>query len=352
MDITEFDKNFLQAAAGGKKVEFHDALEAPFALDGFPFRQPGEKLSRLPAGLTEQTFSPGVHALAGNTSGGAIRFRAASPELYLMAAPASTAAMRHMPATGVSGYDFYYRDADGRWKFLKNAAANGLDPEKSAAIPARAEMTDYMLVLPLYSGVEKIFIGTVPGAALEPPTPYAIRDNLCFYGSSITQGGCASRPGNSYTAMLARELDAPQVNLGFSGSARGETALAALIARIPMALFVYDYDHNAPDADFLRATHAPFFRAIRAARPEVPVIMLSGCSRCEDARRDIIRQTYLDAVSGGDKKVWFIDGASLFREAGQEYCTVDGIHPNDLGFYMMFRTILPVAREALKTANG
>ena len=31
--------------------------------------------------------------------------------------------------------------------------------------------------------------------------------------------------------------------------------------------------------------------------------------------------------------------------------TVDGCHPNDLGFYRMYRTVLPVLRKALKNSG-
>ena len=116
-----------------------------------------------------------------------------------------------------------------------------------------------------------------------------------------------------------------------------------------MAVFVLDYDYNAPSAEHLAKTHEPFFKAVRKANPDVPVIMLSKCSWISPARRDIIKKTYDNAVRGGDKKVWFIDGQELFGEPGQNMCTVDHCHPNDLGFYMMYRRVLPVLLEALKS---
>ena len=182
-----------------------------------------------------------------------------------------------------------------------------------------------------------------------PPDPQKIGKPIVFYGSSITQGGCASRPANNYTTMLCRAVDAPQINLGFSGSAKGEIALAEAIGKLDMAVFVLDYDYNAPSAEHLAKTHEPFFKAVRKANPDVPVIMLSKCSWISPARRDIIKKTYDNAVRGGDKNVWFIDGQELFGEPGQNMCTVDHCHPNDLGFYMMYRRVLPVLLEALKS---
>ena len=146
---------------------------------------------------------------------------------------------------------------------------------------------------------------------------------------------------------ICRALDAPLVNLGFSGNARGETAIADAIAGLELAAFVYDYDYNAPDADWLCRTHEPFFRRIRIAQPELPILLLSRCSRPEPGRRDVVRRTFEQAVAAGDRQVRFIDGSELFQPAGEAYCTVDGCHPNDLGFYLMFRRTLPVLREML-----
>ena len=117
-----------------------------------------------------------------------------------------------------------------------------------------------------------------------------------------------------------------------------------------MAVFVYDYDYNAPNAAHLLKTHEPFFQIIRKAQPDLPVIILSRCSQMTDERRNAVKRTYDNAVKAGDKKVWFIDGKELFGEPGQNFCTVDGCHPNDLGFYMMYQRVLPVLKEALENS--
>ena len=119
-----------------------------------------------------------------------------------------------------------------------------------------------------------------------------------------------------------------------------------------MTVFVYDYDYNAPSPEHLQATHEPFFQIIRKAHPHLPVIMISKCNNnipeSDGPRREIIRRTYLNAVEAGDENVYFIDGLTLFGKEDQDACTVDGCHPNDLGFYRMYKTILPVLRRALK----
>ena len=194
-----------------------------------------------------------------------------------------------------------------------------------------------------------------------PPLAHKVEAPILFYGSSITQGGCASRPGNTYSSMLCRAVDAEQINLGFSGSGRGEEAIAEAIAGLELSAFIMDYDHNALSAEHLRATHGPFFHIIRAAQPELPVIMMSACdirpSVARDPeselplRRDIIRRTFLRAVGGGDRNVYFIDGESLFGREMHDACTVDGCHPNDLGFFRMYKRILPTLIKALNAGR-
>ncbi len=53
-------------------------------------------------------------------------------------------------------------------------------------------------------------------------------------------------------------------------------------------------------------------------------------------RRDVIKATYENTLASGDKNVYFIDGADL-NVTGD--ATVDGCHPNDLGFYRMAEKI-------------
>ena len=137
------------------------------------------------------------------------------------------------------------------------------------------------------------------------------------------------------------------INLGFSGSAKGEPKIAELIASLDLAAFVYDYDYNAPTTEHLKKTHEPFFKIIRKAKPNLPIIMLSRVSYPSDDRVAVIRATYENAKKAGDKNVYFIDGRDLFKDADISYLTVDGCHPNDLGFYLMFKNTLPTLKQAI-----
>ena len=175
---------------------------------------------------------------------------------------------------------------------------------------------------------------------------------MLFYGSSITQGGCACRTSTCYTALVSRWLDVDHINLGFSGNALGEPFMARYIASLPLAALVLDYDHNAPDAAHLIQTHGPFFDIIRACQPQLPILMMSrpdfvATDPEMQARRNAVRATFDRARAAGDQKVWFLDGETLLEGRDRACCTVDGCHPNDLGFMRMALKVEPFLREML-----
>ncbi|WP_302453881.1 SGNH/GDSL hydrolase family protein [Victivallis vadensis] len=351
-NIAEIDRNFQTASVDGMKLEFHNALAAPFAVEGFAWRSPGGPLYRLPEHFTTAEINKDALLLAHHTAGGAVRFRTDSAAIVLRARLAASFDMNHMPRTGSAGFDLYRRE-HGRLVFT--AAAQPNRDQKLLEIPlvreAEGGETEYLLNLPLYGGVEAIDIGLAPGSSVSAPPPHRIAHPVLFYGSSITLGGCASRPGNCYTSLLCRALDAEQLNLGFSGSGKGEIALAEAIGRLSLSCAVLDYDYNAPDAAHLEATHGPFFQAIRRRRPDLPILLVSKCdfrgTESDARRREIIRRTYDRALGAGDRFVWFLDGETLFGAEERDACTVDGCHPNDLGFYRIYRAMLPVLRQLI-----
>ncbi len=351
-EISEIDANFRETTVENRAVHYYNGLEPPFEVTGFAWWKPGEALHRLPSEFTTQEVSDFMLVMAKCTSGGAIRFQTDSPFLAVKATYGRFSDMSHIPRSGSAGFDLFVNDPE-RGESLIGTVFPGAKAGEEGVETCFVEgmRTDlvrtYTLFLPLYSSLTSLELGVAPEARLLPPPPQRLAKPICFYGSSITQGACASRPANNYTTMLCRAFDAPQINLGFSGVAQGEPAVAKAIAGLELAAFVYDYDYNAPTPEHLAKTHEPFFKIIRAAQPELPIIILSRCTRPNPQRRDIIRRTYENAVAAGDRKVWFIDGAELFGEAGQDFARVDTYHPNDLGFYMMYLRILPVLKTAL-----
>jgi hypothetical protein len=291
---------------------------------------------RLPAEVGDNA-NDGVKGLSRHTAGGCLRFRTAADSFAVKVKLIGGGFMVHMPLSGMSGIDAY---VDGEFVGIcVPPDANTLEYERMYRLTPG--LKNVQINLPLYNGVEKVEIDC---ADIQSPLPYKTEKPLVFYGSSITQGGCASRPGNCYTSLISRRLDAAQINLGFSGSARGEEIIADYIANLEMSVFVLDYDHNAPSAEHLAATHRKFFNIIRAKQPDLPIIAVSKPDFDPDKngnakRRDIVLDTVKTAYESGDRNVYFIDGETLFGSADRTSCTVDTCHPNDIGFHRMAEVI-------------
>ncbi len=328
--------------------------EPPFRLTGYPWFSETGRFERIPASLLPG-FSPVFHELAACTSGGTARVITDARELTLTARLRfDRSDMNAMSRTGHSGFDFYLRREGGtpvhlpcRPEFTGDRIVSRLTlPED---IPAGAY--ELLILFPLYNGVEEPELLLPEGSGARAPEGEE-KLPILFYGSSITQGGNASRPGCCYVNRLSLALSRPVVNFGFSGSAMGEPGLAELIGGLALNAVVLDYDHNAPDIGHLRLTHEPFFRVIRAAQPSLPVVMLSKCDfgRSLDdngSRREVVRRTFENAKRDGDRNVYFVDGEEFFGEL-RDHCTVDGVHPNDLGFHRMAGRLEPLLRSLEK----
>ena len=336
--------------------DWYTVDDKPFVLDGLYWRKSGEELRRLPLGYS---ISPGIdETLSWHTSGVMLRFVSDADEIRIAVKLHHNARMDHMAAVGSMGFDLYC----GRGSAKKYVRSARFDRSLDEYIVPMFELQDrnhkereFTLHFPLYCGVKEFKIGLNRGAAVKAPSPWSDPRPVVVYGTSIQQGGCASRPGNVYTSMLCRKVDAPQINLGFSGSARGEEAIAELIGSLKLSCFVYDYDYNAPTAQHLQATHEKFFKIVRKMQPTLPIIIMSRCNYKGHAhdleRRAIIYKTYENAVAAGDKNVYWVDGKDLFKGDMRDSCTVDGTHPNDLGFFRMYEQTLPALKKALKLTD-
>lgn len=337
--IEEIDRNFAASSITYEGMTTYDVRKPPFRLDGLYHPQDGEPFRRLPKEVAEAT-NEGVAILYKHTAGGHIRFRTDAARIRLTWMLPSVDHMPHMPISGSSSFDLY---VDGEYKgFFRPVWPQKGKNEAEIALPGGG-MQDIDIYFPLYNAVDDVAVSLSDGAAVEAPKPYDSELPVVFYGSSITQGGCASHAGNAYSSMIGRQMNLNTVNLGFSGSCRAEQSMVDYLGTLPMAAFVYDYDHNAPTADYLEKTHAPFFAAFRKYHPDVPVLMVStadlafGDERAR--RRAIIRRTCEEARAKGDTRVFFLDGDTIYADVGRPLCTVDGTHPNDLGFYQMAKHI-------------
>ena len=343
--IDKIDTNFTVTTnirrAG---LRFFDPKEAPFALHGV-FYANGQ-FRRMPEDVARST-SQGVYELHTFTSGGRVRLRTDSPFVAIHAKMPVVGQMPHCAMTGSSGFDLYVAD---QYRATFTPPFGMRDGYESLVELGERQMREITIHFPLYSSVSELYVGLAEDARMEAPTPYRVEKPVVFYGSSITQGGCASRPGTSYDALSCRRLGADYVNLGFSGNARGEETMAEYIKGLSMSAFVYDYDHNAPTLDHLAATHERMFRTVREANPDLPILILQRPvyrqSEEEAKRLEVLKATYEHARIAGDKNVYFLDGRTLMALAEGEG-TVDGCHPTDLGFASMAHAVSRVLAAVL-----
>ena len=349
-NIAEIDSNFkVETKIEQADLRFYDPQQAPFQICGVFFEN--GKFRRLPETVAEAT-SAGVLRLHTNTAGGRIRFQTDSPYVAIHAKMSGIGRMPHFPLTGTAGFDLYAA-WDGQTERFMGTFAPSLDLQDGYESILRfgsSQMREITVNMPLYSGVDAVYIGLQENAKILPPKPYANQLPIVYYGSSITQGGCVSRAGMSYEAIISRRLSVDYVNLGFSGNAKGEQTMADYIASLPMSVFVYDYDHNAPTPEHLQATHEKMFLTIRKAHPDIPIVMMSRPRvylNAEDQQRlAIITATYENAKKRGDKNVYLLTGPELMADAGSEG-SVDGTHPTDLGFASMARVLSDLLEKLL-----
>lgn len=344
----------VNAAIKKPDVKLYDVRKPPFSLYGFyrPLEEP--QFKRLPDDIAKAT-NEGVARLYLDTAGGRVRFSTDSDYIAIRAEMPDITHFSHMPLTGTAGFDLYVDDPESgtsRYRGTFTPPYRMEDGYESVIDLPDRRLRHFTIHFPLYSQVKNLFVGVRQDADLGAGLPYRAELPLVYYGSSITQGGCASRPGNAYQNVISRRTGLDHLNLGFSGNGKAEDVIVNYMATLPVLAFVSDYDHNAPNADYLRTTHQKLYDAIRAAHPDVPYIMISRPDferRVRDsiARRDVVIDTYRHALANGDRNVWYIDGSSIFRGRFADACTVDGTHPNDLGFALFADRLEDELRHAL-----
>ncbi len=342
--------NGVQAQDTIRWIEFPNSA---FTVNGLPwFQENTPDLYRLPKRL-QDVVRPPVWGLAQDPSGGRIRFKSDCTALGIRLEYPRLSGMRNMHTFGQSGVDLY---ADG--DYVGTAIhEQEKEVEYFYFTKAPAQKHEFTLYLPLYNGVTIKAIGVNAEAAIEKPRPFAIPKPVVFYGTSITQGGCASRAGMSYQAILERILNVDFVNLGFSGNGRGEKEVALALAEIDASCFVMDFMANNKDAEDLAQVYEPFVRTIREKHPTTPIALVTriyagresifhGGQPSIEAQKDVIRETAAKLMTEGDTNIVLIEGYTLL---GPEIADglVDGSHPNDLGFQIMADRLAPTLARIL-----
>ena len=349
MNVAQIDRNFaVQTSLDLDDVKFYNIQDEPITVYGV-FLENG-CYRRLPEAVAP-TVSEGVAHACKMTSGGRIKFKTNSPYVAIQAKFPAVGKMAQFALTGSAGFDLYVGKKE-RYYNLFIPPRDITDFYESVIRFPDSRMREITIYFPLFSLVSDVNIGLAEKATVKKTAGYQHEKPIVFYGSSITQGACATRPGNSYVNMTARALQSDYINLAFTGNAKGEDEIANYIKALEMSVFVYDYDHNAPDAEHLAATHQRMFQIIRKANPELPIVMMSAPYYAPDEnakrRAAIIKKTYDDAVAAGDKNVYFIDGKTLMKYAKHDgYADFIGCHPNDLGYYSMAQVLIPLLKKLI-----
>ncbi|MBQ3847276.1 MAG: hypothetical protein II748_00300 [Clostridia bacterium] len=341
--------------------------EAPFEVTGLPWLYKYGKYDRVPEEVLPKGMPDIFYEVARDTTGGIARIRTNSQKIYFKANVKMTKPyLYHMSQVGHSGFDFHVKYDNEELRFIHPTTtlvhdvtfceteiavrSNSLYDGSGSGAAREGLYYDLYIVLPIYNCVDEAFVYFDADADILPPTPLKYSKPVVFYGSSITQGACASRASTCYTNRIALELGTPIINFGFSGNARGEQWMADIIADRDMSVFVLDYDHNADTVEMLKNTHEAFYKTVRKKHPDTPVIFVTKPDYRftlddNDARREVIRGTYERAKAAGEN-VYFVDGKDFFG-ADRYYCLVDNCHPNDLGFDKMTKAIKPLVAKLL-----
>ena len=346
--VEKFDRNMAPGDSAKTEFRWHSADETPFRLSGFAFRTPGGPFHRMPD-APAGTYSPGVTGLARHTSGGELAFRTDSTRLAVRVRLADTARMYHMALSGCAGFDFYL-GAPGKERFIGlprfSAAAEAYELELLSFPLDPGVMREWKVFFPLYGGIAEFALGLDPDAKIEAPPPWRDPRPVVVYGTSVTQGGCATRPGMSPTNILSRRWNVPVLNFGFSGSGKGEPEVIEALLRVENPrLFILDYIGNAGFEGY-RKTIGPALDTIRAKHPAVPIALATSLCRnsalllpeCRDRAREFAAaNAYIHDLASarradGDPAIRVLESGLYSRFPDWDECTVDGTHFTDLGF--------------------
>ena len=347
------------AALAQGSIVYHDAREFPLYGRTVRTDTPNHPFGRLPESM-EGTIRDPLWRLGCNSSGLYIRFRSDATEIFAKWTNTGNH-MPHMTDCGTGGLDLYAH-IDGKWRYVGSGFNWG---ELTSSHECRmvgymeSEMREYMLYLSLYDEVKTLEIGIPEGCVIEQPVLKSPSDAnpIVMYGTSILQGGCASRPGMAFTNIIARRFDVTVVNLGFSGSANLDYEIAELMASAESpSVFVLDYVPNAKPKE-IEEKGERFFRIIRDAHPDVPVIFVEdpifSHSIVNQAMATEIRTKnsaqkalYQRLKKSGEKKIHYVPAEGMTGQDGEAF--VDGVHLTDLGMLRYSDHIDKTLKKALR----
>ena len=348
--ISKIDKNFIiKSSLERDGIKWLRSDDEVFSVYGLMKDENGYK--RMDTDLA-MSIHPHFHMLTRMTSGGRIVFETNSPYIAIKI-KAELLPMGHMTYLGTFGFDVYEDRGEG-FKYLTSMVPpddcmenkNGYECLNDFRTPGVKRL---MLHFPLYGFVDELYIGFDENSYVKKlESHYEDKKPLVFYGSSVTHGACATRPGNCYPPIVSLKSNIDFINLGFSGSANAQKELAEYIANIPMSAFIMEYDYNdCQTPELVRQRHYPFYKIIREKNPDLPIIIMSlpiTTSEPWYESRQCVIESYEKAKANGDN-VYFVDGLTVFDGEYYDCATADGCHPNDYGYIRMAKAVLKGLKE-------
>ncbi len=350
-------------------IQWYELSTPGFQVDGFYWFKDEALLRRLRTDLPP-AINGNVADLAQCTAGGQLRFQSDTTEVWVDYELGHPPSMSHMAFTGSSGFDLY-AGITGEERFVTVGRPSLNQTQNKDRLfpfsdPVPSKMRSFIINFPLYNSIKNIRIGLSENARIIPPEPYENSRPIAVYGTSITQGGCASRPGSMTTNILSRRLRRPFLNFGFSGNGGGEVAVATHLAQIENpALYIFDCEANA-DVDTTKNV-AKCIAEIRKTHPETPILWVSGVQysfESYDTPREAggpLRNKYWEAIASeqeewvraerekGDHNIYYLDGGKIWDQRYSDEMTVDGCHPTDYGFFLIAEAWEKAIQEILTT---
>ena len=357
--VEKFDRNMAVKNVDETEMKWFSADDEPLRLTGFYFRKKGGLFRRFDL---DDNLPPAVNGLAWHTAGGQLSFISNTKVVRLKVTLGHESLMDHCTKIGSSGFDIYMGKPGGKQYFCGSSRikVNSDSYEVDLFKCERAEMREFTVNFPLYCGVDSFEIGFDADAEIKAPTPWKCDKPVVVYGTSITQGGCANRPGMAYTNIISRRLNRPFLNFGFSGSGRGEPYVFEQLAKVEdPAMFILDYEANANTG--IWTTLSEGIDILRAKHPDTPIMVVSKfhfnreyvetgslTARAPAAEKSwkFERAEVNRRRRAGDKNITFVYGGWKNEKDWTEF-TVDGVHATDLGFYMFAKMLTPKIAKVL-----
>lgn len=304
---------------------------------GVPESKKESPFDRLPLS-SKGKVRQAVWDLSKNSAGLTVRFLSNSSSIKVRWSILNDTKLNHMAATGIKGVDLYCK-VNGKWVYVNTGRPTGMDNEATLVSTLTPGEREFKIYLPLYDGTTCLEVGIDSSSAIRKPAPET-QLPIVFYGTSILQGGCASRPGMAFTNIISRKMNVDCYNFGFSGNGRMDPPVVDVISGIKASFYVIDCLPNMTPKQVTDSV-MPLAKAIRAKNPLTPIVFVenieyaripfeAGLKKSFEAKNEALKTEFDKLVKEGVKGLYYISSANAIGDDNEG--TVDGTHMTDLGF--------------------